>query len=121
MKTRKCYVCKKIKPLEEFSKDKAQVLGRKYLCSPCNNLTKRLSIRKITKQFYTDLLTIQENKCQICKQEFFHTPYIDHCHTTGQVRGLLCRNCNTGLGYFKDNTEFLTSAIEYLKANDPKD
>lgn len=40
---------------------------------------------------------------------------IDHCHTTGKARGLLCTLCNTALGYFKDNTVNMARAIEYLK------
>jgi hypothetical protein len=40
---------------------------------------------------------------------------IDHDHTTGQVRGLLCDNCNPALGSFKDNIETLQKAIDYLK------
>lgn len=42
---------------------------------------------------------------------------IDHCHNTGKIRGLLCHKCNTGLGAFKDSTEYLNAAIEYLKSN----
>ena len=40
---------------------------------------------------------------------------IDHCHTEGHIRGLLCSKCNTGLGLFRDNIDFLSKAIEYLK------
>lgn len=39
---------------------------------------------------------------------------IDHCHTTGVRRGMLCQNCNFGLGLFHDSTELLSVAIEYL-------
>lgn len=41
--------------------------------------------------------------------------YIDHCHKTNQVRGLLCFSCNSALGHFKDNVESLKKAIKYLK------
>ena len=40
---------------------------------------------------------------------------IDHDHTTGEVRGLLCNNCNRGLGHFKDNPELLRIAISYIE------
>lgn len=40
---------------------------------------------------------------------------IDHCHKTGSVRGMLCGNCNNGLGRFKDSTELLKNAINYLE------
>ena len=62
------------------------------------------------------MLKKQNNKCKICNTKFSKvTPNIDHCHTTNKVRGLLCRLCNIGLGHFKDNTEILTKAINYLK------
>lgn len=42
--------------------------------------------------------------------------YLDHCHTTGKIRGLLCSSCNTGLGMFKDHTGNLRSAADYLES-----
>ena len=50
--------------------------------------------------------------CGICMGKATH---IDHDHATGKVRGGLCRNCNTGLGMFKDSPELLLQAIEYVK------
>ncbi len=62
----------------------------------------------------------QENKCAICKDEFENTrdAHLDHNHKTGISRLVLCSNCNTGLGLFKDNIELLQVAIQYLKDND---
>jgi len=60
----------------------------------------------------------QCNLCEICHQAFEKTPHIDHNHATGQVRGLLCHNCNYGLGQFKDDPQRLASAIEYLMIYD---
>jgi hypothetical protein len=42
---------------------------------------------------------------------------VDHGHETGEVRGLLCSNCNLGLGYFKDNPKYLEGAIKYLSVD----
>ncbi|MCJ8163147.1 endonuclease domain-containing protein [Acinetobacter zhairhuonensis] len=41
---------------------------------------------------------------------------IDHCHTTGDVRGLLCNKCNFGISYFSDDVSLLQKAIEYLSS-----
>lgn len=72
---------------------------------------------------FTDLLNKQNGKCWICglneitvdNKNKPRTLCVDHCHKTGKVRGLLCNLCNRGLGYFKDNTNNLEKAIEYLK------
>ena len=52
--------------------------------------------------------------CEICRK-FLDTPCIDHDHSSGALRGYLCRKCNTGLGMFDDNSEYLKSAIDYLE------
>lgn len=70
-----------------------------------------------TAEVYAELLQAQNNKCAIC----YVTPdktkglAVDHEHTTGRIRGLLCHNCNLLLGHARDNPETLTSAIAYLR------
>lgn len=72
---------------------------------------------------YQELLSNQNNVCAICKEEgFLMDPkrhklklVVDHCHSTGVVRGLLCHNCNRALGLLKDSKENLSSAIQYLE------
>ncbi len=58
------------------------------------------------------------SSCQICNKPFSSDTKrcYDHNHTTGQVRGVLCRDCNFGLGHFKDNPEILFKAHEYLRS-----
>jgi DNA topoisomerase VI subunit B len=60
---------------------------------------------------------LQQNKCAVCEEEFdqFKRKCIDHCHETGKFRAILCNNCNSGLGMFEDNVEYLENAIKYLK------
>jgi len=72
----------------------------------------------ITPEVYEKLFKEQDGKCAICgspdpngnRKRFC----IDHCHATNNVRGLLCVSCNSGLGYFKDKTTLLDSAVKYL-------
>jgi len=64
-------------------------------------------------EIYLQLIETQGEVCAICKQS--KKLVVDHCHTTGKVRGLLCNSCNSGLGQFQDNTGYLISAADYLK------
>ena len=71
---------------------------------------------------YEKLLSDQNGNCKICGlPETSMNKYgvknlaVDHCHTTGRVRGLLCSRCNRGLGYFKDDKVLLKKAIKYLE------
>lgn len=58
----------------------------------------------------------QRNLCAICKEkQEGKILCVDHDHKTGEVRGLLCGNCNLGLGNLKDNVQILQFAIEYLQ------
>lgn len=67
---------------------------------------------------YLNLFKVQNNKCQICKIPFTEVrACVDHNHETNKVRGLLCDNCNTALGLFKDTIHNLENAIKYLKNN----
>jgi len=54
--------------------------------------------------------------CEICKSPTGPSFHIDHCHKTGKYRGLLCSNCNSGIGLFGDNPERLRAAAEYLES-----
>jgi hypothetical protein len=71
----------------------------------------------MTYDLYEQMLIDQNNKCAICNLE--HTDikklHVDHCHNTGKVRGLLCSNCNNGMGKLGDSIERLELVINYLK------
>jgi hypothetical protein len=73
----------------------------------------------ITYEQYLEINDAQGNSCAICGTAEPLTPtgrlHIDHDHETGEVRGLLCMGCNTGIGHLKDNIEVLKSAITYLE------
>jgi hypothetical protein len=74
----------------------------------------------ITYEGFLQLGVKQNWKCPICgcvldpNSRYTH---VDHDHATGLIRGLLCNNCNCGLGYFRDNQISLKNAIEYLQKN----
>lgn len=71
----------------------------------------------LTKEEYKNIYDRQQGLCKICQtdlESFNRRPHVDHCHSTGKVRGILCYACNTGLGNFKDSKELLQKAIEYL-------
>ncbi len=72
----------------------------------------------ITLDDYNKLFSNQKGACAICSvhQTKLRRPLdVDHDHVTGLVRGLLCSNCNTGLGLFKDNIITLSNVIRYLQ------
>ena len=81
---------------------------------------------KMSPASYYEMLEKQNSLCAICKQPETQLKKkynkvkmlsIDHCHSTGKIRGLLCHKCNTGLGSFQDSETILSSAINYLKAS----
>lgn len=75
----------------------------------------------LTADSYRALAEAHDWRCAICggvggsrKQSLD----VDHCHGSGVIRGLLCRDCNQGLGHFRDSKELLMRAIEYLRAHE---
>ena len=76
----------------------------------------------ITLVEYTEMETQQKFKCKICRTSDFsagrgNRMVVDHCHESGEVRGLLCHGCNVGLGSFRDDPRILKKAIKYLYGN----
>lgn len=77
----------------------------------------------ITRDQFKQMLTNQKGVCAICGEPETQIDKrtgnvrqlaVDHCHTTGKVRGLLCTHCNHGIGKFKDKIDLLQKAINYL-------
>lgn len=146
MEQKQCTVCEEFKIFEAFPKGRQRKDGSYYLrpvckiCTVKHNLDvyhnkggkdkqKKRSFKNnlkkygITPETYKELFTKQEGKCAICSSSEVsvarrsYNLFVDHDHGTGKVRGLLCHHCNAGLGQFKDKTESLQKAIEYLNAN----
>ena len=80
----------------------------------------------INKQQYETILLYQNNVCAICKSINLNIDSrtglnrkmaVDHCHSSGKVRGILCYQCNMGLGNFKDEPFILENALNYLRSH----
>ena len=123
---RVCSSCEKEKPSSEFylEKDKRALNGitQRSTCKPCTENRKYKRFIEKTYNFtfadYQNMLEQQHYKCAICESKISSSRtsrlFIDHCHTSGKVRGLLCSSCNHGLGLFKDSPKLLKKAINYL-------
>lgn len=118
----KCKLCcvESSRKYREENADELKERRKPFLEKYIENKYKRLY--GITLEQYQEMYEAQNGLCAICGQpETCKTNTgkianlsIDHDHDTGEVRGLLCRNCNHGLGCFKDNKESLRNAITYL-------
>lgn len=72
----------------------------------------------LTEEAYQAMVTAQDGLCGICRRPpKLHRLYVDHCHRTGAVRGLLCNTCNAAIGMLKDRRELLEQALRYLANN----
>lgn len=86
---------------------------RKHPTNAAKDRRGKLKRYGLTLGEYDGLLIAQRGKCAICAAE---VPLcIDHCHESGQVRGLLCRECNLAIGLFADDAARLRAAAEYLE------
>jgi hypothetical protein len=137
-----CSVCGERKHFDLFYNFKNKSDGKSYRCKSCDDLarkkwsdsnperayrsarSKRLKhLFNLTIEDYENLLEEQEGKCAICGVTEnktvgtmkTHNFCVDHDHETGKVRGLLCNNCNRGLGLLKDSEELLRKAARYVE------
>jgi len=138
--TAECRRCRQVKPKTDFRRDKRAVeRGVTAWCKPChaewsadrwaNDGAHRVKVYRshvlkvygLTGEALDALLIAQAGRCATCSGPFNpndRAPFsVDHDHETGAVRGLLCRDCNTGLGMFHDSVPALRAAIEYLEAS----
>lgn len=123
-----CTRCSLTKSVEDFPKNSKGKLGRGQKCKICSAevssiYRKQIPIKKAAQKYRVTEKEIEQvyykTICDICNKPFKKDKRhaIDHDHATGQIRGLLCDLCNTGLGMFKDNQELLQKAIVYLQTN----
>jgi hypothetical protein len=125
---KRCPDCGNYKPLEEFPRNKRMRDGRHAYCKPCHNARGRESKDRLyggnrdyhLKRRYgigvaefDDLVRGQGGACPICTKA--DPEHVDHDHVTGRVRGILCFNCNGGLGQFGDDAQRLYRAAFYVE------
>jgi hypothetical protein len=125
---RTCTTCNKTKDISNFKleKDKRAHNGIavRSKCKECDELRKyKRFIKKtydISWEDYEEMFDNQKGCCAICKSRMSSARttrlFVDHCHNTHKVRGLLCSSCNHGLGLFKDSPTLLKKAIKYLES-----
>ena len=123
--TRICSICGIEKPISKFNKYGYKDSLRSD-CRECRHIhhydqskTKDNTLKRkygISLDEYYQMLEAQDNKCAICPTNItdLGSAHVDHDHETGKVRGLLCDCCNIGLGHFRDNSNTLYSAADYL-------
>ena len=138
MEMKKCTKCETQYPLDEFPTKRRPYAQQSNWCNACykaynkayykankekiNAEGRRSHLKNkygITVEQYDEMVEVREGKCDICGGTETHhrsgRMNVDHCHTTGKVRGLLCFRCNTFLGATKDSIDILKKAILYLE------
>ena len=99
------------------NREKVQARGREW----ARRNAKQMKDRELIREFGIGLeernrrIAVRQGRCDICEQVPKGTLHIDHNHHTKENRGMLCVNCNIGIGMFKDNVDFLARAMVYLK------
>ena len=126
---KRCADCKQYKPVTEFPRNKNSKDGFHSYCKACNNARTYESRQRlhggsrhyhlkhrygISADEFNELVRQQGGVCAICGRP--DPEHVDHDHETGAVRGILCFNCNGGLGQFRDSIDALLAAAAYLDA-----
>lgn len=116
-----CKLCmiEKVKRWQKKNYEKYRADGKAWQEANAEKLKqyrRRYDLRKkygLTEAQYEELFVRQGGRCAICNTKPKRI-VVDHCHSTGIVRGLLCGNCNVGLGHFGHDLERLQKAQDYL-------
>jgi hypothetical protein len=124
-----CPDCGNFRAVAEFPRNRGTRDGLAAYCKPHQNARTYKSrqqlhggsrhyhlVRRygITAQQVNDMIEVQLGRCLICQRPLGDNPQVDHDHDSGDVRGILCFNCNGGLGQFGDDRERLSRAMDYL-------
>ena len=114
-----CRTCKVAKPDSEYHYSDKRLGKRFPSCIKCAVAANRLRKYGVAPEEFEYMLQDQEHACKVCRDPFDTViakhVHVDHCHTTGKVRGVLCASCNKGLGMFRDNPSFLREAALHVE------
>lgn len=114
-------MCRQKLPLTVFNKQAKSADGRQGYCRTCQKAHKLKYRYGISVEELTALLESQNGACAICATDLCLdfsgkvSFVVDHSHTTGAVRGILCNSCNIVLGHARDDVAVLRRAIQYLE------
>lgn len=113
-----CSSCGRILLIDKFYP--STLRNKRYRCIRCVHSSTRTWMYGLSKDQVRRMKKKQRNRCAICYVKFTRGKSktqccIDHDHSTGQVRGMICDGCNRMLGCAKDDIDILSSAIEYLE------
>jgi hypothetical protein len=121
-KNRVCRSCKETKPLTEDFFSKHDKGGFLHVCVGCIGVSEACRKYRLSRAEYDEMYRDQGNGCAICgesdvgKRSGFNLS-IDHCHSSGSIRGLLCSRCNLALGYLRDDADLAEKAAAYLRSH----
>ena len=107
-----CTICGVLKPGSEFTKNIASGDRLHSFCKPCRRARQRDLTYDLSPGDYDLMVATQGGVCAICLIPA--KLVVDHCHVGGQVRGLLCDQCNHAIGKLRDDPELMMRAAEYV-------
>ena len=123
-KKKVCNRCNRLLPISLFQKNQHGKNNRtvRQSCNDCRNLIDGTPVpTKIKREWEAKKPHMEIWQCPICNKKTIpgltSKVVLDHDHRTGIPRAWICDSCNTGLGRFKDDTEVMKKAIEYLEDN----
>jgi len=124
----RCLICGEVKDEDEYHNKSNSYLGKDRRCKPCSTERRHeyhlMSEYNLTVEEYDNMLNEQGGTCanEACNYglDDDHKLYVDHCHKTGTVRGLLCLWCNSAEGYLKGSPEVAQGLINYMKKHNNK-
>lgn len=116
---KKCCTCGQLKTRTDFGYLRTTYDQLNCACKECERRRSILQKTGCTQEYFSILYTRQNGKCAICNivldgSTKIRKPHVDHRHSDGLIRGLLCGNCNWGIGHSFDNIHTLLNTIQYL-------